>query len=305
MGNIFFFPWEVSLMEWAQAAIPALWLNVLSLFSLFGEEMLLICVLGFAYWCWDKKLGKAIGRSLLMANLWGPMIKNVALRLRPYFASDNITLLRKIDPDADVYNVAAQGYSFPSGHSANAVAVYGTAAAGARKRWLWVLAFVLPLLVGVSRVAVGAHFPTDVIAGWALGALSALLTAWLTRAVKQPWLQSVILLVTVLPGLLFCRSSDYFTGLGMLIGFLAAEPFERRFVRFENTHVWWRCILRVLGGVAVYLALNTLLKLPFSAEFLDGGTMAAYLVRTARYAIVVFADIALYPMLFRRGKSDT
>ena len=57
-------------------------------------------------------------------------------------------------------------------------------------------------------------------------------------------------------------------------------------------------ILRVIGAFAVYYALNTLLKLPFSKEFLDNGTVAAGLVRTARYAVVLFVALAFYPKVF-------
>ena len=52
-------------------------------------------------------------------------------------------------------------------------------------------------------------------------------------------------------------------------------------------------------GVAVFFGLNTVLKLPFSSDFLNSGTMAAFLVRTVRYALVIFADMGVYPLLFR------
>mgnify|MGYP006974383452 CR=1 FL=1 len=57
---------------------------------------------------------------------------------------------------------------------------------------------------------------------------------------------------------------------------------------------------RVLGGGAVYFGLNTLLKLPFSSAFLSSGTTLAYLVRVLRYALILFAVVALYPLLFDR-----
>ena len=66
-----------------------------------------------------------------------------------------------------------------------------------------------------------------------------------------------------------------------------------------DTHAPLRCVLRLAGGTAVFFGINALLKLPFSESFLASGTTAAYLVRSARYAIVIFADLALYPMIFR------
>jgi membrane-associated phospholipid phosphatase len=48
------------------------------------------------------------------------MAKNIALRRRPYFDHESIHILRVVEPEADIYDIAAQGYSFPSGHSTNA-----------------------------------------------------------------------------------------------------------------------------------------------------------------------------------------
>ena len=57
-------------------------------------------------------------------------------------------------------------------------------------------------------------------------------------------------------------------------------------------------ILRCAGALAIYYVLNTVLKMPFSKEFLDNGTLAANLVRTARYAVILFVVIAVYPRVF-------
>jgi membrane-associated phospholipid phosphatase len=67
------------------------------------------------------------------------------------------------------------GYSFPSGHSFFALVVYGMLAywlmrdAPPRyRRWGWVLATTVILLVGFSRVFLGEHYPSDVAAGYAV-----------------------------------------------------------------------------------------------------------------------------------------
>ncbi len=160
IGNNFFFDWEIRLMEWLQSAVGSEGplLSILSSLSAFGEQLLLVVVMGFLYWGWNKEFGKYVGVNVLVACVWNPLVKNIVLRLRPYFASENIHLLRKIEPDADIMDVAAQGYSFPSGHSSSAVSLYGSLAAHEKKnRLLRVLAVLLPLLVGFSRVVVGAH----------------------------------------------------------------------------------------------------------------------------------------------------
>ena len=240
-----------------------------------------------------------IGVNFCMANVWNPMAKNVALRRRPYFDTP-VKCLKIVDPSADMYDIAAQGFSFPSGHSSGAMATYGSIGAFLKKGWAWAIAIVIPLLVGVSRFCVGAHYPTDVLCGWLLGVLAIVIVSAVGRGFKHKWAFYLLLAATALPGFFYCRTNDYFTSFGMMLGFFAGNLFEERYVKFRSTRVWWKILLRLAGGVAVYFALNTALKLPFSSAFLDSGTAAAYLVRTVRYAIVLFVDIAIYPMLFDR-----
>ena len=167
-GNVFSFPWEASLMEWLQTHLSGA-VPVISFFSAFGEELVMILIIGFLYWWYDKKAGKAIGLSVLMGITWNPLIKNIFLRRRPYFDHEGIRILRLMEPKADPMDIAAQGFSFPSGHSTNAVTMYGSLGQYFKKKWLTAAALALPLLVGFSRVVVGAHYPTDVFVGWLLG----------------------------------------------------------------------------------------------------------------------------------------
>lgn len=97
-------------------------------------------------------------------------------------------------PDLVAHVVETTSASFPSGHSMMSAAIFLTIGAMlARvqpqrrlKTYIHVTALVLTVLVGASRVYLGVHWPTDVIAGWCLGALWAILcwsvVAWFTRS---------------------------------------------------------------------------------------------------------------------------
>lgn len=299
MGNTFFFSWEVTLMEWLQAHISDAGISFMSFFSLFGEELPLILIVGFVYWSYDKKLGRKVGLIAIMGLIWNTMIKNIVMRRRPYFDHENINILRIVEPEADIYDISAQGFSFPSAHSTNSVTVFGSLAVNLRKRWFTVIAIIIPLLTGISRFVVGAHYPTDVMAGWLLGLTSVVLVTMLQNRVKNTLALYGILLITAIPGFFYCTSADYFTAVGLLIGFMGGTLLDDYYVHFEDTRKPLSMVARLLGGLAVYLVVNSLLKMPFSKEFLSDGSTAALMVRCARYAIVAFIDFGVYPMLFK------
>jgi membrane-associated phospholipid phosphatase len=89
---------------------------------------------------------------------------------------------------ADAFNLIGPGHrheGFPSGHSVTASVFFGVLVYHARRRRWRVLFVALAVLAGLSRVAVGVHWPVDVAAGLAGGALAAWIGPWLARGTAR------------------------------------------------------------------------------------------------------------------------
>lgn len=291
--------WEVRLIEWMQNNSGVFSQTFGKIGAFIGGEIGLLIMMLIVMFCWKKEVGKRLALILASVNSYLPMIKTVVMRPRPYMEyPDRVEARALVDSGADAKDIAAQGYSFPSMHSASVTASYITLAYKAKKRWVWILSVCLTFLVGVSRPAVGAHYPTDVLAGWALGFVIIGLFSLLDRFVAKAWIRHLVLLVIALPGLFFVRTNDYFTSLGILIGVIAAIPFEEKYVGFKDTRNVFAMILRVICALLIFFVMNTLLKMPFTKEFLASEGLDALLIRSARYAITIFVIIGVYPMVF-------
>jgi undecaprenyl-diphosphatase len=100
------------------------------------------------------------------------------------------------DRPADVAGgelVPADLASFPSGHSVQVWTVYGLLilwwAASTDRVWertlAWTLLLAGSIIIGVGRVAIGAHYPSDILGGMVLGGLWLAGAAWAERAVRS------------------------------------------------------------------------------------------------------------------------
>ncbi|HET6941432.1 MAG TPA: phosphatase PAP2 family protein [Sphingomicrobium sp.] len=95
----------------------------------------------------------------------------------------------RLRPDENPHLVAVHNLSFPSGHSANAMMTYVALtlflAAGEHRRFWFVGAVTLALLVGLSRVMLGVHWPSDVVGGWSYGLFWAFLIYVISRVGRR------------------------------------------------------------------------------------------------------------------------
>jgi membrane-associated phospholipid phosphatase len=115
--------------------------------------------------------------ALLAGRYTDAVLLFLALAASELFVQATKLLVARPRPPLEDARIVQTGFSFPSGHAALAAAFYGTAAyllaRGARwsalKVFVGSAAALLVVGIGISRIYLGVHYPTDVLAGWTLG----------------------------------------------------------------------------------------------------------------------------------------
>ena len=300
LGNAFYFDWEIEMMAFLQQYIvdsPFL-IGFLSICTDLGEPALTVLVLGFLYWAYDKEIAKRIGLAMIFSSVFNCLLKNIFLRYRPYFVHSEIECLKLVDSSGDLYDVEAQGFSFPSAHSMSiAVLVHSLCRYFPFKRNV-VIGFAIAFLVGVSRFMLGCHYPSDVLVGWILGLAISYLIA---RFMERYSIRKILFLACLFScaGFFYCRSNDFYSCYGLLLGFTLAIFFEGRYVRFANTRNMFRSFIRLAFGVLCFVAVSEGLKMLFSVSLGESSVLYMHLFRCFRYALSAFVSMGIYPMVFR------
>lgn len=253
-----------------------------------GEEEFYLILLPLLLWCVDFGLGVRVGALFLLSTYLNFGIKDLFCQPRPF----------QLDPSVKLAD--AEGYGLPSGHSQSAVVVWGSIAVWARKNWFWAVTISLMTLIGFSRVYLGVHFPTDVLAGWAIGA--ALLGLYLAVQPRvEQWLAKLnlrmhIFLALAVPLLLLLihPTEDTVTSLAPLAGMGVGLGLTHRYISFSARGPWWQRVVRFLVGGVVVAGLYVGLKAVFPGE-----QSALYLpFRFVRYALVGIWTTLGAPWLF-------
>lgn len=252
------------------------------LFTILGEETLVIPLLALLYWAVDKRFGEFVGFSIFTSYLFNNALKDIFKSPRP-IGEEGIRVLRES---------TATGYSFPSGHAQGAAAFWGSLAAYLKRRSGYLLSMVIILLVALSRLYLGVHYLEDVIAGVLLGLLVVLLCRFLFERYDPMGLYGFLFLLGIL-GLLVSRSTDYIKALGSYTGFFLGIWLEKKHVNFSTAGTLATKGFRVLFGVLLVFGIRTGLKLVFPEELLFD-----YL----RYFALTFFAIGLYPWIFKRWR---
>ena len=253
------------------------------LITICGEQIVLISIISIIYWTLDKKFGEYIAYSVLTSVLLNNSIKDIFKMKRP-IGEEGIRTLRE---------QTATGYSFPSGHTQSASSFYGAMAIYLKKRVMYIIATIMIISIGFSRLYLGVHYPKDVIVGGILGVLTSLICYKLYNKVENKMLLYVITFVIFIPALTFAHSADFIKGMGTYLGFIIGIYIEKKYVNFSIEVNKGNKIIRVLLGVVILLVLQLGLKV-----ILPNGLIFSFI----RYGLISLIGIGVYPIAFRKLK---
>ena len=283
------------------------WNGVMSAVTQLGGEVIFIVAAVVVFWCVSKWEGYYLMTIAFCGTVLNQFLKLICRVPRPWVRDPNFTIVESARAEAT-------GYSFPSGHTQNAIGLFGGMARWGGRRWVRIGLTALALVIAFSRMYLGVHTPADVGVSLVLAAALVLgLYPLMRRAQEKPrYMGYVLAAMLVVSGafVVFVETcgfpadmdaEDLASGignawkmLGAVAGMTLAWLLDRRYIHFETQAVWWVQVIKVAVGMALLLAIKSGLKAPLLAllghEGLAGGV---------RYFLLVLVAGAIWPLVFR------
>lgn len=297
----------MELLYWFQSIRNPALDAVMSAITRLGEETVFMVIAMFVFWCVDKRKGYYLLTVGFVGTLLNQWLKIVCRVPRPWVRDPNFIIVESA-------REAATGYSFPSGHTQSVVGTLGGVARFTSKNWLRVLCIVLALLTAVSRMYLGVHTPADVGVSTVIAlVLIFVLYPLIESTLWFPNRMYVIIGGMLLVSFAFVGFMEFFpfgadvdsanlasavknayTMAGAVGAMLVVYFLDSRFIKFSTRAPWWGQAIKLAGGLALAVAVKSLLKAPLLALF--GGHDIAH---GLRYFIMVLVAGGLWPLTFR------
>lgn len=284
---------ELEILKWLEG-LRTSFLNVLfESITLLGEETLIILLVVALWFAVDKKLAQQVFFVTATSLSVNGIIKNFAKVPRPF--TKGISCVR-VD--------TATGYSFPSGHTQGFATWSSFFAIKVKKIWLSVLVGVLITLVAVSRLYLGAHYPSDVIVAVVLGVSLSAFGNYLfvkVKDTKKLYLGTFLIMTPFIAYFLYVAdplSADLFKTFGMIGGMVVVSFLDEKTEPLSYEVAWWKKVIRIVLGVVIAVALKEVIKRMNVFEVMQ----ISLFIDAIRYFVVVMAVGVLCPLLFKKIK---
>jgi membrane-associated phospholipid phosphatase len=306
----------IGLIQFLQLLSPMLD-SVMNLFTFLGKIEFYLLIIPLIYWAFDNRLGIRVLFVLITIDILGSTFKLLFHQPRPYWVGQVKALAEETS------------YGIPSTHASDSLAVWGYLVYRLKKTWVWIVSVALIILIGLSRLYLGVHFPHDVVFGWLLGAVLLWVFAkcenpvadwakqqgaWKTIGVSFAMSLAVILVGALIQAWLSgipdpaewsalatqARTPSYsFTLAGALFGAISGYELMKLYAPFKSNGQRVQKIgrygLGIVGVLVIYFGLDVLFGLIAADE-----TTLGYALRYLRYAIVTFWVTFLAPWVFLR-----
>ncbi|MEE1046780.1 MAG: phosphatase PAP2 family protein [Clostridia bacterium] len=287
------FVFELEILKWLEG-LRTSFLNVLfESITLLGEETLIILLVVALWFAVDKKLAQQVFFVTATSLSVNGIIKNFAQVPRPF--TKGISCVR-VD--------TATGYSFPSGHTQGFATWSSFFAIKVKKIWLSVLVGVLITLVAVSRLYLGAHYPSDVIVAVVLGVSLSAFGNYLfvkVKDTKKLYLGTFLIMTPFIAYFLYVADplfADLFKTFGMIGGMVVVSFLDEKTEPLSYEVAWWKKVIRIVLGVVIAVALKEVIKRMNVFEVMP----ISLFIDAIRYFVVVMAVGVLCPLLFKKIK---
>ncbi len=240
-------------------------------FTFFGEKEFYIMVLPLFFWLWDKDKAVKLLFILLPSLLINFWLKEIFQTARPL----GVALIEQ------------GGFAFPSGHAQGSTTLWLMLALLIRKKWLNYLAVIMIILVSVSRLYLGVHYPVDIFGGILVGlALVFVYDNYIydtyknILSAKTAMSKAAVLTIIILFFTILYPADDAITILAVLWGFSMILIFFDVIESVLPQGILWKLIILVVGIVGVIIiwkGLKAILPVMEITRFLRYALLGAWI----------------------------
>lgn len=250
--------WAENILSWGTSFISALqafrshWLDQFFIAcSFLADEKFFLVLLPAIWWWKGARYGAVLVSLVVLTGILNGLLKAWVALPRPFLGGEVVAV------------IFVEGMSFPSGHAQTGAAVWSALYFLWPRRAVALVASAAIFLSGLSRSYLGVHYPSDVVAGWAIGTMlaagwvsaAAPACGWLDqlRAWQARWPLPVMFVNVGLPLalLLLFPNFDGYRIFTLWVGFALTLPLWEGKLPFSGA----RLVLAILGGISLLFAL--------------------------------------------------